>query len=185
MNALLTSVSDPAGRPILDAATRAEVGRAPVRTVQDLDRAIAAARAAQPAWAALGHTERSRLLRLVADDLDAQAAELGEIVTAEQGKVDGAGEVHGAAHWLRAAADAVLEPQTLSEDGASRTELHYLPLGVVASIGPWNFPVMISVWHIAPALRMGNTVVMKPSEYTPLSVLALAEIFRRHLPADV
>lgn len=185
MNALLTSVSVPDGRPILDAATRAEVGRAPIRTVADLDRAIGAARAAQPGWAALGHAERSRLLRLVADDLDAHAEELGEIVTAEQGKIDGAGEVHGAAHWLRAAADTALDPQVLREDGASRTELHYVPLGVVASIGPWNFPVMISVWHIAPALRMGNTVVMKPSENTPLSVLALAEIFRRHLPADV
>ncbi|MDR2322104.1 MAG: aldehyde dehydrogenase family protein [Microbacterium sp.] len=185
MNALLTSVSDPGGRPILDAATRAEVGRAPIRTVADLDRAIEAARGAQPGWAALGHAERSRLLHLVADDLDAHAEELGEIVTAEQGKIDGAGEVHGAAHWLRSAADTALEPQVLREEGSSRTELHYVPLGVVASIGPWNFPVMISVWHIAPALRMGNTVVMKPSENTPLSVLALAEIFCRHLPSDV
>ena len=183
MNALLTTVSaDPAvGRPILDAATRAVVGHAPVQTVADLDAAIAAASAAQPAWAALGHAERARLMRLAADDIDAHADELGEIITHEQGKVAGAGEAHGAAHWLRGAADTVLEPQQL---GAG-AELHYVPLGVVASIGPWNFPVMIAVWHLAPALRMGNTVVIKPSENTPLSVLALVEILNRHLPAGV
>ncbi|MFF5624156.1 aldehyde dehydrogenase family protein [Microbacterium sp. LWH10-1.2] len=183
MNALLTTVSaDPAlGRPILDAATREVVGHAPVQTVADLDAAIAAASAAQPAWAALGHAERARLMRLAADDIDAHADELGEIITHEQGKVAGAGEAHGAAHWLRGAADTVLEPQQL---GAG-AELHYVPLGVVASIGPWNFPVMIAVWHLAPAMRMGNTVVIKPSENTPLSVLALVEILNRHLPAGV
>lgn len=187
MNALLSSVSVDAdrGRPILDAATREVIGHAPIQTVEELNAAVAAAQAAQPAWAALGHAERSRLLRLIADDIDASAVELGEIITHEQGKVGGEGEAHGAAHWLRAAADIALEPQVLAQDGDSRSELHYVPLGVVASIGPWNFPVMIGVWHIAPALRMGNTVVIKPSEYTPLSVLALVEIFRRHLPEGV
>ncbi|WP_309128271.1 aldehyde dehydrogenase family protein [Microbacterium sp.] len=183
MNALLSAVSADAGtgRPILDAATREVIGHAPVQTVADLDAAIVAASAAQPAWAALGHAERSRLMRLIADDIDAQAEELGQIITHEQGKVAGAGEAHGAAHWLRDTADIVLEPQRIG-DGA---ELHYVPLGVVASIGPWNFPVMIAVWHIAPALRMGNTLVIKPSENTPLSVLALIEIFNRHLPEGV
>ncbi|WP_116199691.1 aldehyde dehydrogenase family protein [Amycolatopsis circi] len=183
MNALLTTVSvaEDRGRAILDAATREVVGHAPVHTVDQLNAAIAAAATAQPSWAALGHAERSRILHVIADDIDANAEELGEIITAEQGKAGGAGEAHGAAHWLRSAADTALEPQTLP-DGA---EQHYVPLGVVASIGPWNFPVMIAVWHVAPALRMGNTVVLKPSENTPLSVLALAEIFRRHLPADV
>lgn len=183
MNELLATVTAPAdtGRPILDAATREVIGYAPVQSVDDLAAAISAAAAAQTSWAALGHAERARLMRLVADDIDAHAEELGEIITQEQGKVAGAGEAHGAAHWLRGAADTVIEPQQLGE-GA---ELHYVPLGVVASIGPWNFPVMIAVWHLAPALRMGNTVVIKPSENTPLSVLALVEIFRRHLPDDV
>ncbi|WP_027943389.1 aldehyde dehydrogenase family protein [Amycolatopsis taiwanensis] len=187
MNTLLSkvSVAEDRGRPVLDAATREVVGHAPVHTVDQLNTAIAAAAAAQPNWAALGHAERSRLLHAIADDIDAHAAELGEIITHEQGKAGGEGEAHGAAHWLRAAADTVLEPQVLHDDGTSRAELHHVPLGVVASIGPWNFPVMIAVWHVAPALRMGNTVVLKPSENTPLSVLALAEIFRRHLPEGV
>jgi acyl-CoA reductase-like NAD-dependent aldehyde dehydrogenase len=187
MNSLLSTVSAPDdhGRPILDAATREIVGRAPVHTVNDLNSAIAAAAAAQPSWAALGHAERSRLLHAIADDIDAHAEELGEIITREQGKAGGAGEAHGAAHWLRAAADTALEPQVLQDDGTSRAEMHYVPLGVVASIGPWNFPVMIAAWHVAPALRMGNTVVLKPSENTPLSVLAFVSIVRRHLPDGV
>ncbi len=183
MTTLLSQVSaaPEAGRAILDAATREVVGYAPQHTVADLEAAITAARAAQPGWAALGDAERRRILNAIADDIDANAEELGRIITQEQGKPGGLGEAKGAAHYLRGAAETVLEPQQLP-NGA---ELHYVPLGVVASIGPWNFPVMIAVWHVAPALRMGNTVVVKPSEYTPLSVLALVEIFNRHLPSGV
>ncbi|BCW50122.1 hypothetical protein StoSoilB13_24640 [Arthrobacter sp. StoSoilB13] len=68
------------------------------------------------------------------------------------------------------------------DDGETRAELHYRPIGVVGAIGPWNWPMMITVWQIAPALRMGNAVVVKPSEYTPLSVLALASIINQELP---
>jgi acyl-CoA reductase-like NAD-dependent aldehyde dehydrogenase len=71
------------------------------------------------------------------------------------------------------------------DDGESHAEVHYRPLGVVGAIGPWNWPMMISVWQLAPSLRMGNTVVMKPSEYTPLSVLALAAVINQALPADL
>lgn len=187
MNTLLSSVSVSAGagRRILDAATRETVGYAPVHSIADLDMAIAAAVTAQPGWASVGHDERSRLLHLVADDIDAQADELGEIITQEQGKAGGAAEAHTAARWLRTTSDMVLDSQVISEDGTAHAELHYVALGVVASIGPWNFPVMIAVWHVAPALRMGNSVVIKPSENTPLSVLALIAIFQRHLPAGV
>jgi len=171
-----------AGRPILDAATREVIAHAPVHDLTDLERAIEAARAAQPAWAATPDARRREILRAIADDLEEHAEELGRIVSREQGKRDGAGEIHGAAVWARSAADTVLEPQVLDESDGHRSVLQYVPLGVVASIGPWNFPAMIAVWHIAPALRMGNAVIAKPSEHTPLSVLAVAEIFDRHLP---
>src|SRR5690606_8404671 len=71
------------------------------------------------------------------------------------------------------------------DDGGPTAELHYRPLGVVGAIGPWNWPMMISVWQLAPALRMGNTVVLKPSEYTPLSVLALVHVLNAALPEGV
>jgi acyl-CoA reductase-like NAD-dependent aldehyde dehydrogenase len=188
---LLDSVTVPAeqGRAIPDAATRETIGYAPVHTVADLDAAIASARAAQPAWSALGHAQRSRILNAIADEIEANAEELAVLLSREQGKpLNGPNarfEVGACAVWTRDAADTVLEPEVVFEAGDSRAEIHYDALGVVGAIGPWNWPMMISVWQIGPSLRMGNTVVVKPSEYTPLSVLALVEIFNRHLPDGV
>lgn len=183
------SADEANGRPIPDAATRETIGFAPVHTVADLDAAIAAARAAQPAWAALGHAERSRILNAIADEIEANAEELAVLLSREQGKpLDGPNarfEVGACAAWTRNAADTPVEPEVVFEDGSARAELHFEPLGVVGAIGPWNWPMMISVWQIAPSLRMGNAVVVKPSEYTPLSVLALEEVFNRHLPSGV
>ena len=183
------SVPEGIGRPIPDAATREVIAHAPVHTTEDLDRAIADARAAQPGWAALGHAERSRILHAIADEIEANAEELAVLLSREQGKpLNGPNarfEVGACALWTRAAADTPLEPEVVFEAGESRAEVHYEPLGVVGAIGPWNWPMMISVWQIAPSLRMGNTVVVKPSEYTPLSVLALAAVFNRHLPEGV
>lgn len=177
------------GRDILDPATGELVGKAPVHTVEDLEKAVSAARAAQPSWAALGHTGRREALNRAADAVDAAAEGLAELLSREQGKpLNGPNarfEVGGAAAWLRAAASFDLEPEVLVDDDGGRAELHYRPLGVVGAIGPWNWPMMISVWQLAPALRMGNTVVMKPSEYTPLSVLALAAVINQALPGDV
>ena len=182
-------VPESVGRAIPDAATRETIGYAPVHTVADLNDAVAAARAAQPAWAALGHAERSRLLNAIADDIEANSEELAVLLSREQGKpLNGPNarfEVGACALWTRTAADTPIEPEVVFEAGESRAEVHYDPLGVVGAIGPWNWPMMITVWQIAPSLRMGNTVVVKPSEYTPLSVLALAEIYNRHLPAGV
>ncbi|WP_449282770.1 aldehyde dehydrogenase family protein [Leucobacter sp.] len=190
-NALLgaITVGAGAGRPIPDAATGETIGYAPVHTVADLDAAVDAARAAQQGWAGLGHEERSRLLRLAADEIDAHAEDLARIIAREQGKpLNGAGarfEAAGCAVWVRNAADTVIEPEVLFEAEGTRSELHYAPLGVVAAIGPWNWPALIGIWQIAPSLRMGNTVVVKPSSYTPLSVLAVVELMNRHLPEGV
>jgi acyl-CoA reductase-like NAD-dependent aldehyde dehydrogenase len=188
---LLDSIttSPETGRAIPDAATRETIGYAPVHTLDDLESAITAARRAQPAWNALGHAERSRILNAIADDIEANAEELAVILSREQGKpLDGPNarfEVGACAVWIRNAADTALEPEVVFEAGASKAEVHYDALGVVAAIGPWNWPMMITVWQVAPSLRMGNTVIVKPSGFTPLSVLALCEIFTRHLPDGV
>lgn len=174
------------GRAIPDAASGETIGYAPVHAVADLDRAVGTAREAQRAWAALGHAERSRILHLAADEIDANAEELAQIIAREQGKpLNGPGarfEAAGCAVWIRSAADTVIEPEVLFEAEGTRSELHYVPLGVVAAIGPWNWPALIGIWQIAPSLRMGNAVVVKPSSYTPLSVLAVVELMNRHLP---
>jgi acyl-CoA reductase-like NAD-dependent aldehyde dehydrogenase len=177
------------GRDIKDAATREVIGRAPELSVTDLDNAVARAKAAQPAWEALGHAERTRLLLAAADRIEASAEGLARIVSREQGKpLNGPGarfEVGACAAWLRTAATTVLEPEVVVDDGEVRAELIYKAVGVVGAIGPWNWPMMIAVWQIAPALRMGNSVVVKPSEYTPLSVLALLSVINEVLPEDV
>ncbi|WP_413249408.1 aldehyde dehydrogenase family protein [Sinomonas flava] len=189
---LLASVEAPEGaarQEILDPATGERVGFAPLHTVEDLEAAIAAATAAQPSWAAAGHGARSAALLAAADAVDAHAEELARLLSQEQGKpLNGPNarfEVGACAAWLRAAATTVLEPETVVDDGTTRAVLHYRPLGVVGAIGPWNWPLMITVWQIAPALRMGNTVVVKPSSYTPLSVLALVRVLNQALPAQV
>ncbi|QCP00079.1 aldehyde dehydrogenase family protein [Arthrobacter sp. 24S4-2] len=177
------------GREIKDPATGEPVGRAPEHTVADLETAIAAAGAAQPAWGALSHEERSAYLNRAADAVEANAEALAVLLSREQGKpLNGPNarfEVGACAAWLRATASFELEPEVLVDDDGGRAELHYRPLGVVGAIGPWNWPMMISVWQLAPALRMGNTVVVKPSGNTPLSVLTLVHVLNTALPADV
>ncbi|WP_345150037.1 aldehyde dehydrogenase family protein, partial [Arthrobacter ginkgonis] len=187
----LLSAIEPAagGREIPDPATGEVVGRAPEHTVEDLEAAINAARAAQPGWGALSHAERSAYLNRAADAVEANAEALAVLLSREQGKpLNGPNarfEVGGCAAWLRATASFELEPEVLVDDEGGRAELHHRPIGVVGAIGPWNWPMMIAVWQLAPSLRMGNTVVMKPSEYTPLSVLALAHVLNGVLPGNV
>ena len=187
-DALLASITPASGetRIILDPATGTVVGHAPVHTIHDLEEAVKGATAAQPAWAALGHDARSAALLKAADAVERSAEELARLLSREQGKpLNGPNarfEVGACAAWLRATAGTPLEPETVVDDGETYAELHYRPIGVVGAIGPWNWPMMITVWQIAPALRMGNAVVVKPSEYTPLSVLALVKVINEELP---
>lgn len=189
--ALLDRIQAPegAGREIPDAATREIIGRAPVDSVADLDDAIARAKAAQPGWEALGHEKRIELLLAAADAIDANSEALAYILSREQGKpLNGPNarfELGACSAWLRTNAATVLEPQILIDDENLHAELVYKAAGVVGAIGPWNWPLMITVWQIGPSLRMGNTVVAKPSEYTPLSVLALLSVMNEVLPTDV
>lgn len=189
--ALLDRIQAPQGegRDIPDAATREVIGRAPVHSVADLDDAIARAKAAQPAWEALGHEKRIELLLAAADAIDANAEALAHLLSREQGKpLNGPNarfELGACSAWLRTNAAIPLEPQVLVDDENLHAELVYKAAGVVGAIGPWNWPLMITIWQIGPSLRMGNTVVAKPSEYTPLSVLAMIAVMNEVLPADV
>lgn len=190
-SALLDRVTARAGegREILDAASREVIGRAPVHTVADLDAAVARASAAQPGWAALGHERRSALLLAAADAIEANAEPLARLLSREQGKpLNGPNarfELGACVVWLRATAGMALDREVLVDDETGHVELDYKPVGVVGAIGPWNWPLMIGIWQIAPSLRMGNTVVVKPSEHTPLSVLAMVSVLGDVLPDDV
>jgi phenylacetaldehyde dehydrogenase len=178
-----------ASRDILNPATGELVGKAPEHTVADLEAAVAAAKKAQPKWAALGHAERSDIMMKAADAIDAHAEALAQLLSAEQGKpMNGPNarfEIGGAAAWLRVAASTPLETEVVVDDESGHAELTYKPIGVVGAISPWNWPIMISSWQFSPALRMGNTVVAKPSEFTPLSVLAFVKVLNTVLPEGV
>ncbi len=170
-------------------ATGQEAGRAPNMGAADLDRAVAAARAAFPEWSARSDSELQRMCSAVTSRIEEHADELATIITLEQGKpLNGLGsrwEMGGAVAWAGYTTGLSLPVKVLQDNAEGRVELHRKPVGVVGSITPWNFPVMIAIWHIMPALRTGNTVIVKPSPLTPLSTLRLAEIMNEVLPPGV
>ena len=123
----------------------------------------------------------------MADTLLASAGELAPILTAEQGKPLGDAniEVFAAAIWCQYFANLETPPQVIQDDAEARVEVVRRPVGVVAAITPWNFPLTLAFWKIAPALLAGNTLVLKPSPFTPLTTLKVAEILRDTMPPGV
>lgn len=185
---LLAAITVDEGREIINPATEEVVGVAPEGSVEELNAAVERAVQAQKSFAKLSDAERCDLLLKAADAIEASAEPLVELLSREQGKPlkgpNARFEVGACSAWLRATASFESPDYTAVDDDITAT-VHYRPLGVVGAIGPWNWPMMITIWQIAPALRMGNAVVVKPSEYTPLSVLALIKVFNSVLPEGV
>ncbi len=183
------SVSTAASFDVLNPSTGEVAGRAPNATTADLDTAVKAAKAAFESWSAKSDEELQAACEAVAQKIGEHSEELAQIITAEQGKpLNGLGsrwEMGGAGAWAGYTAGLSLPMKVLQDNNEGRVELHRKPLGVVGSITPWNFPVMIAIWHVMPALRTGNTVVVKPSPLTPLSTLRLVQIMNEVLPAGV
>jgi acyl-CoA reductase-like NAD-dependent aldehyde dehydrogenase len=122
-----------------------------------------------------------------ANELEANADHLAHILTAEQGKPlkDARGEMSRSIAWLRYYATLEVPREIIRDDDQAFQEVVRRPMGVVAAITPWNVPITLAMWKIAPALRAGNTLVVKPSPYTPLTTLELARILRGVLPNGV
>ena len=192
-----------AGRPVgavrsfpsLNPATGETLGQVPHTSAEQVAEAVAAARAAQPAWAARPDAERQALLMKVAEVLKANSEYLAEWVTREQGKPLGGvgpGQVPGSRFelwaceiWTQVPAGLELPVELAFEDATRRDEVHRQPLGVIAAVAPWNWPLMIAIWQIVPALRAGNTVVIKPSEYTSIASLEMVRLIAEVLPPGV
>lgn len=177
---------------VINPATGEPFGSAQAGNAAHVDQAVAAARAAFPAWSGTSDAERKRLMHAIAGALEANMPELMELVTKETGKpmggLNGVGsgmEVGGAIAWAHVTADLELPTEVIQDNDDARIEVHRKPLGVVGSITPWNWPLMIAVWHVIPALRAGNTVVIKPSELTPLTTVRFVELANALLPAGV
>lgn len=174
---------------VFNPATGQLVAAAPAATLDDLNSAVAAAKAAFAGWSKQSDADLQAACERVVGKIADHADELATLITLEQGKpLNGLGsrwEVGGAQAWAGYTAGLSLPPKLLQDNEAGRVELYRKPLGVVGSITPWNFPVLIAVWHMLPALRTGNTVVIKPSPLTPLSSLRLVALMNEVLPPGV
>lgn len=174
---------------VLNPSTGAVVGQMPLATQNDLDRAVAAASEAFKLWSLVPDEERAEACRSIAEKIAEYSEEIAALITLEQGKpLNGLGsrfEMGGALAWTRHTADISLPMELLQDNNEGRVELYRKPIGVVGSITPWNWPVMIACWHIIPAVRTGNTVVIKPSPLTPLSTIRLVEVMNEVLPPGV
>ncbi|HEX3980584.1 MAG TPA: aldehyde dehydrogenase family protein [Acidimicrobiales bacterium] len=171
---------------VINPATGEVFAEAPECSREQLDAAFEAASKAQRDWRSDEGQRRATLLKM-ADVLLASGGEIAPTLTAEQGKPlsDANIEVFAAAIWCQYFANLETPPQVIQDDAEARVEVVRRPVGVVAAITPWNFPLTLAFWKIAPALLAGNTLVLKPSPFTPLSTLKTIELLRDVIPPGV
>src|SRR5579883_2545317 len=157
---------------------------------EDVERALDAAHAAAPAWGKTAVAERAKALNQIADRIEQYLPFLAAVETYDNGKpireTMAADLPLAVDHFRYFAACVRSQEGALSEIDDDTVAYHYHePLGVVGQIIPWNFPILMATWKLAPALAAGNAVVLKPAEQTPLSILVLAELIADILPAGV
>lgn len=180
------SVSTDATFGVINPALGTVHAEAPDCTPQQLDRAFGAAAQAYRSWKK-DESGRRKALHAAGDLLMSKANDLAPVLTGEQGKplADAVFEIIGSGWWLKHFADMPIPHEVIRDDDAAYVEVIRRPMGVVAAITPWNFPLMLACWKVAPALLAGNTVVLKPSPYTPLTTLVFGELMREVLPPGV
>ena len=173
--------------PVINPATGEAFAYCADAPAEILDTAVAAATVAQRAWAGVAADERVRIVRRIADAIRTNSEELARIITLEQGKTLAAsrGEVSWAADCVDYICSISIAPKQLHDDRRGRAQLIYKPLGVIGAITPWNVPVGLAVPKIVSALYAGNAVVLKPSTFTPFSMLKLGSILQDVLPAGL
>lgn len=173
--------------PVFNPATRREIASVPVATREHLDQAVEAAAAAFTTWSKRPIAERQAAVSAIGDRLEQHAEEFMALLTTEQGKPRPMAEweVYGSVAWFREIAKQELPTEVLEDSAERRVISRHTPLGVVGAIVPWNFPILLMVWKIAPALVAGDTIIVKPSPFTPLCDLKLIELMQDILPAGV
>jgi aldehyde dehydrogenase (NAD+) len=172
--------------PVINPATEEIFAYAQECSPEQLDEAIQAAQKAFASWSATPIEVRRGKMLAMADAIDANIEPLSMLLTLEQGKPVAASrmEIQGGMDWLRRTAKLEIPGERREVDGSIATVRH-IPLGIVAAIPAWNYPVNLSFMKIAPALLTGNTLILKQSKFTPLAMLKIAEICRDVLPAGV
>ncbi|WP_183099145.1 gamma-aminobutyraldehyde dehydrogenase [Nocardioides pelophilus] len=191
INGELVDAASGATYDVVDPTTGAVYARAPMSGADDVDRAYAAAAAAFESWGDTTPKERATALLKIADAIDARAEEIAAVEVKDTGKPTQAmldDELPPSSDHFRffAGAARVLEGRSAGEYLEEHTSwIRREPIGVVGQVTPWNYPLMMMIWKIAPALAAGNTVVLKPSDTTPASSTLLAEICQEFLPPGV
>jgi betaine-aldehyde dehydrogenase len=176
---------------VLNPATGEAIAAAPLSTKADVDAAVAAAKGAFGAWAATPPGERARALLRMADLIEERGEQIADLEAADAGKPRSAvveDEIPVMADQLRffAGAARTLEGRAAGEYMEGHTSfIRREPIGVVGQITPWNYPLMMAIWKIGPALAAGNTIVLKPAETTPLATLLFAEWCGEILPPGI
>lgn len=171
----------------IDPATEEPIAAVPDATREQLDAAVANARSAFPSWSALAPARRQALLARIAGVLKANSEQLAALLTREQGKPLALAryEIATAQRWCAEFAEVTLPGYTQTDTPSALVQVRHVPLGVVGAIVPWNFPIVLAFWKIAPALAAGNTMVLKPSPFTSLTTLKIGELLRDVLPPGV
>ncbi len=172
---------------VVNPATEEEFARAPNCSPEQMNRAIGAARRAYPDWRSTPLEERAARLISIADRIMEHRDTLAMLLTREQGKplADAKAEISRSADWLVRTAQLRIPDKSETQQSGRTVDIRHVPLGVVAAISPWNFPVMLSIWKLAPALLSGNVLVAKPSPFTPLTLLKVGEIIAELVPSGV
>ena len=173
--------------PVVDPATEREFARAPDCSDAELEAAIAAARKAFQTWRKVDIEDRRALVARMAPLIEPHVQELARLLTQEQGKPVAVAvrEFDSTLRFMKGLATLDL-PEMVNEDTPVRRSFtRRMPIGVVAALSPWNYPVLLSWWKVVPALLAGNTVVLKPSPLTPLTVLRIGELMADLLPPGV
>ena len=172
---------------VINPATAAVFAQCPSLSRDQLDRTVRAARTAFSTWSKLSSAARRQHIANFAHGLAAKIEAIAPVLTREQGKPLGQAkwEIGGAVHELEEMCKMDLPYQLIRDDGKHRVELIYHPIGVVGAITPWNFPIILAAHKIAHGLYAGNTMILKPSPYTPLATLLMGEVARTALPRGV
>ena len=170
---------------VLNPANEQVVGRVPAAGKDELDRAVAAARHAFKSWKKTSHEERQQVIQGIAAAIKENADELFRLLTTEQGKphAQAQQEIYGAAGLAAAQSTLTLDDVVNQDDDTRLSRTRRVPVGVVGGIVPWNFPIMMAIQKIVPALVAGCTIVLKPSPFTPLTTLRIAELIKDVVPA--
>ncbi|MBK4738536.1 aldehyde dehydrogenase family protein [Noviherbaspirillum pedocola] len=172
---------------VINPSSETVLAKCPDASKEQLDRAVSAARRAFPQWKAKSYEERRNKVLRFCDGIQDRIDSLARLLTEEQGKplVAAKAEVERALFIARHLVGIEIEPEVLRCEASGKAELHYKPLGVVGGITPWNVPIIMAVPKIAAALYTGNTMILKPSPYTPLTTLRLGEIALSIFPDGV